>query len=89
MSEAANPAGAESVAQGVFRKRFPHVTEFELNNSFGDYHAILTWEKPPSVMALLKLRKANDKDWFEIWLTPVQRVHLSNELLASEDPLAR
>ncbi len=89
MSEAANPGGAESVAKGVFRKRLPHATEFELNNSFGDYHVSLSWEKPPSNMARLKLRKVNDEGWIEVWLTPIQRVHLSNELLASDDPKTR
>ena len=40
-------------------------------------------------MARLKLRKVNDEGWIEVWLTPIQRVHLSNELLASDDPKTR
>lgn len=86
MSEAANRAGAESVAKGVFRKRGERLTEFELNNSFGDYHVGLTWEKPPSNMARLKMRKVNSDVWFEMWLTPLQREALSREL-GSPHPL--
>lgn len=86
MSDGANRAGAESVAKGVYRKRGDRLTEFELNNSFGDYHVRLSWEKPPSNMARLKIRTVHDDDWFEMWLTPLQREALSREL-GSPHPL--